>query len=181
MISCLQRVKAICLVLLFRNAFPGSSITPESLFEYLEMAIVGREYGKFTFNKILSLSLEHIANLGKLVGLSRDQMSYVRYENLESLTTASSIKQVPARLREISEISATEHNSFKYVKFGHLLMKPSDLLVTSLRRATPNFVTNLRVEAEITFIESTSLGLEELRDKIVFIENADPGYDWIFY
>ena len=41
----------------------------------------------------------------------------------------------------------------------------------------PNFITNKRVTAKVSCLNKKSKN--SLENKIVLIENADPGYDWI--
>ena len=55
-------------------------------------------------------------------------------------------------------------------------MRPADVEGWFLSEIQPNFVTRKSVIAQV----SNSLTKHEIRGKIVFIESADPGYDWIF-
>ena len=43
----------------------------------------------------------------------------------------------------------------------------------------PNFITSEIVSGEVKYVEETEEDAE-LGGKIVLIESADPGYDWIF-
>ena len=43
----------------------------------------------------------------------------------------------------------------------------------------PNFITSLKVCGEIKVIQSMS-DTNDISGKVVMIESADPGYDWIF-
>ena len=45
--------------------------------------------------------------------------------------------------------------------------------------SVPNYITNLKASGKTVFINSQHK-IEDLTGKIVLIENADPGYDWIF-
>ena len=45
----------------------------------------------------------------------------------------------------------------------------------------PNFITSKTVRAELSFLSLKKPDQNHtLKNKIVLIENADPGYDWIF-
>ncbi len=54
------------------------------------------------------------------------------------------------------------------------------MFVIPLQRAMANFVTQETVDAELYMLSSGTQVSQSLKDKIVCIENADPGYDWIF-
>ena len=49
-----------------------------------------------------------------------------------------------------------------------------------MQRSSPNFIGNQRVEREIVELTPHLENIPELKGKIVCIEGADPGYDWIF-
>jgi len=53
------------------------------------------------------------------------------------------------------------------------------LFVVPFQTSNPNFITHKKITAEVVFLESYE-DSKSLKDKIVLIENADPGYDWIF-
>ena len=48
------------------------------------------------------------------------------------------------------------------------------------QRSEPNFITRCRVEAPVTVLDGGEAGAGELEGRIVCIESADPGYDWLF-
>ena len=45
--------------------------------------------------------------------------------------------------------------------------------------SVPNFITYKLIEGNVVFLSSKKSNLK-LKDKIVLIESADPGYDWLF-
>ena len=57
-----------------------------------------------------------------------------------------------------------------------LITKPDDVLAFRVAESVPNFVTQGRVTAAV----ATNLTATSITGRIVLIESADPGYDWIF-
>lgn len=49
-----------------------------------------------------------------------------------------------------------------------------------MQRSFPNFIGNKRIEGEIVELTAHIVNIPKLKGKIVCIEGADPGYDWIF-
>ena len=47
-------------------------------------------------------------------------------------------------------------------------------------RSAPNFVTSKRVEGRTVVLLPNQQYFASIKGKVVCIENADPGYDWIF-
>ena len=61
-----------------------------------------------------------------------------------------------------------------------MLRGPHDLYVSPVHRSAPNFVTNKSVDSAIKLVGPQDPFDLELTNRIVCIENADPGYDWVF-
>ena len=58
----------------------------------------------------------------------------------------------------------------------------SSLEIVPFQISTPNFITNKKILGQIVKIESlVNINIKKIiSGKIVLIEGADPGYDWIF-
>lgn len=157
-----------------------TTVDGEGLMEYMRRAVAGREYGKFIFTRNLSDALEGIAAWGETFQLTREEVSHLTvHEILESLVSPvgqeardhfSQLIQGGRRLCELAE-------SFR---FNYIIRSPADVYVVPQHRSAPNFITNGRVEGEVVAIGAHSQDGSGLGGRIVCIENADPGYDWIF-
>ena len=49
-----------------------------------------------------------------------------------------------------------------------------------MQRSSPNFIGNQRIEGEVVELTPYLEDIPDLKGKIICIEGADPGYDWIF-
>ena len=61
-----------------------------------------------------------------------------------------------------------------------LISEKSDLFVVPLLIGEPNFITNKIISEHAVTISGKDVDPEIIDGKIVLIENADPGFDWIF-
>ena len=59
-----------------------------------------------------------------------------------------------------------------------LINDTTNLNIIPYQINTPNFITDKQVLGQTIYISTNSR--DNLDDKIVLIEGADPGYDWIF-
>ena len=73
-----------------------------------------------------------------------------------------------------------EHEQVSGIRLGYLIRDPRDLYVVPLHRSAPNFVTQQRIESAPLRLDNQARAHDALRGKIICIENADPGFDWIF-
>lgn len=155
------------------------SLDAEKLLKYIEAATVGREYGKFVFTRTVSDILELIAEFGKKNGLSRDEMSHVPIEAILDVITKSDEKLLEEKLREISEEEAERHMLSVSVRLPQLLFDEAGVHVVPFQVSHPNFITDKKITAACVSLDLIKAS-KSLTDKIVLIENADPGFDWIF-
>ncbi|MCU0285725.1 MAG: PEP-utilizing enzyme [Acidobacteria bacterium] len=141
-----------------------------------------RETAKFEFTRTLSDIIEMIADLGKRMGFDREDMAHI---DIETLISAEMKEKNIAEIQDLlkDEISENKIRS----KTRNCLLLPQvvtsgkDFWFFSAFEPKPNFITDKVVEAPISVIDELSVNsLLELKGKIVLIEAADPGYDWIF-
>lgn len=165
-------------ILLLSNGFDG--INADNLFQYAATAIKGREYAKFVFTKHLSDILEYIARWGVLQGFERQDVSMLTINDvLDALFSplADDAKEFYKRKIERSQERYDVASSFK---LNYLIRSPRDVNVVPMQRSSANFVGNKHIEENIVFLNPYNKSNPELYGKIVCIEGADPGYDWIF-
>lgn len=155
------------------------NISCHDLFEYFRQAIVGREYGKFVFTKTLSSMLELIANLGEKHGLSREEMSHVPIDAITSIASDSVETSVEDFLREQSNIYNEKYSFSRAIRLPQVLFDVEGIDVIPFQVSQPNFITKDKITGTKVAITSHEYS-NSLDGRIVLIENADPGFDWIF-
>ncbi|NTW68483.1 MAG: pyruvate phosphate dikinase [Chlorobiaceae bacterium] len=151
----------------------------EKLLDYLKAATVGREYGKFVFTRSVSDILELIAGFGEKHGLSRDEMSYVSIDNLLDVVTKSSEGSIEERLRRIAEDECEKHALSAAIRLPQVLFDEAGVHIVPFQVSHPNFITHKKITAACVCLLAGQTA-PALTGKIVLIENADPGFDWIF-
>ena len=150
------------------------------LISYIKDAISKRELAKFVFTRSLSDLIEIIASIGERYGLSRDELSHIPINYFLNMFKQSSNELVEVSLRKISQEKSRLHQIHKAIKLPQIISTDSSLRIIPFQVSHPNFITNKRVVAETLFLSIDFLPSNDVRNKIVMIEGADPGYDWIF-
>ncbi len=153
-------------------------ITADRLLEYIKQAIAGREYGKFIFTKSVSSMLELIAQFGEFHGLSRDELSYIPINDFLDISLKSSEGSIEDRLRLIVESEMERHAITAAIRLPQVLFDEAGVHVVPFQVSQPNFITNKKVIGDCVLLKDQNR--ISLSGKIVLIENADPGFDWIF-
>lgn len=155
-------------------------LDPEGLFEFMANAICGREESKFIFSAFLSRLLETIAEWGKLHELSRDDLSYLYLIDIEKAMNRKPIAGKTVSLANKIQRARKQYNNEKSVLLNPLIRTISDVDYFWHIDNTPHFIGRSVVEAYSHRVDYTTASKIVLYNRIVLIECADPGFDWIF-
>lgn len=144
------------------------NIDPNYLIEYIIESIRLREYSKFVFTKSIDQIFKILLKINCLKTNKKDILSYFKINEL--------------RKNKINKIyyykNIREHHINSKIFLPEVIKDNSSYDVIPYMFNVPNFITNKSVSGKVIFISSKSN--HNINDKIVLIENADPGYDWIF-
>jgi len=152
----------------------GLQPDPVGLFDFLQAGIELRELAKFHFTRNLSDALALIADYGKRLGFSLEELAYCDITAFQELHVAAadpkdilwrSIEQGKARYKETLAVSLPP-----------LIAKPDDVWAFEWPETEPNFITQKQVTASVVPCDHKNV----LAGSIICIPNADPGFDWLF-
>lgn len=145
-----------------------------TLFNFIKNAIEAREYGKFVFSRSLSQTLVLIEQLGSQVGFSRDDLAFADIKEILRLQSTS--HSATATLASTITLGKEYYEMCQKIKLPALIRRPSDAQFYQVLAEEPNFVTSGCITAPVC----TNIDPNSVAGKIVFIEAADPGFDWLF-
>ena len=60
-----------------------------------------------------------------------------------------------------------------------VIVEPNNIYNFTIFETKGNFVTEIKINSKIYYLEN-NINDAKLNNKIIIIESADPGYDWIF-
>jgi glutamine kinase len=146
-----------------------------SLIDFIKGGIEGREFAKFVFTRSLSDALSLIKQLGEEHGLSIEDCSFLDIADVHSLYAESG--NVSARLKASVAEGKRRHQLTRQLVLPPLISSPDDALAFHLPTIHPNYVTKQCVTAPVSTIEDPPTAI---KDTILFVPSADPGFDWIF-
>ncbi|NDF35377.1 MAG: hypothetical protein EB154_05885 [Nitrosopumilaceae archaeon] len=175
-----RRHKNVTLTIDYKEIFKkhGLDTSVDFLF-FLKEAIAKREFVKFSFTKNLSEAMELIANACNEIGFTRDDIA-----NLDLKSIMSDYKTVSKAQLQQTWKNKISKNKQKKIIYSFLVLPPlitssSDFEIIKYYSAKPNFITEKSISSEIIVLDD-SKAKSDLKNKIILLENADPGYDWIF-
>lgn len=146
--------------------------------KFISDAIKQREYSKFVFSKSIDLIFKNLTKFGKKYNISVDDLSYVKinkvldmYFNLSNYPTINNLK------KHINE-NKKEYFANKSINLPDTIRSSRDLYVRVKKSEKINFISNKKVISKIIIYDKNKVNKEY--NGIVCIENADPGYDFLF-
>lgn len=141
-------------------------------------AIPRREEFKFYYSKALSFVIEMIAFLGEKLSFNREEMQYLSLDDISMFNRFNSNIEFRSYLNMILNGRRDIYKQNLYILVPDIVFSENDLSFFSLLNSKPNFVNREVVSGNVAHLNSMSnLNID---NKIIVIENADPGFDWIF-
>lgn len=150
-------------------------IDATELMDFIKSAVQGREYAKFAFTHSLSDALSLFKSLGCGCGLDAEDLSYADIGVIEDLYASSG--DVTEQLQRSIAVGRARYAETKTISLPPLISNPDMVWGFSLPPNEPNYITQGTAEGPVQSWEAPAASL---RGAIVFIANADPGFDWIF-
>ena len=144
----------------------------KKLINYIIQSLRLRENSKFIFTRALSDFLQIIENKGK--------NKKIDLESLSKLDVTKIINDPDLRnIKKTSKKISFKEKFDELCKLPYLITSKADFFIASILISKPNFITNEVINSKIIKIKKNQI-TEKINKKIVLIENADPGFDWIF-
>jgi hypothetical protein len=152
--------------------FEQLGVSALEFINFAKKAIYWREQAKFEFTKNLSRALDLVKTIGASFKIDREDLAFLDIRVLMS-AYSSSFNLNQEMLKSIDK-GKLEHKQAAAIELPGVLGDYAEIFSFTEKDANPNFITSRSVSGIPEF------KLENLSGKIVLIEGADPGYDWIF-
>ena len=147
-------------------------------FDFVRSTINLRERTKFEFTKSLSDAIELIADGGNEIGLTREELANLSLDDI--------LKYKTKKKKELKKLwkkkIASNQKNFQineYVQLPPIIFSENDFTIIHHYIAEPNYITKKKVISNTILLDDLKQ-IRNIDSNIVLIENADPGFDWIF-
>ena len=157
----------------------GLDFSKTSFDIFTKKSLSQREELKFEFTKNLSDALELIAEASIILNFSRSEIS-----NLDISFILSSYKKYSKNMLIKKWKIRIDNQKNKKELYNKIILPPiitseKNFDIISYPLSKPNFVTKKKTKSEIIEIKKI-IDTKNISEKVILLENADPGYDWIF-
>ena len=126
---------------------------------------------RFEYAKSIGLLLDIIARLGELIGIDKEDMSYLEVQDLDGYHSRDSYVQTIEARRNM-------YHAYSYLVLPDVIINVGDLDVIDIDEEVPDYLTDECVSGEIAYYdEGHSV---DVAGKIVLLSKVTLAYDWIF-
>ena len=162
-----------------RDALQENGLTNDVLdiMDFMRHVIKGREYGKFIFTRNLSRAIQLISQMGDAMGISREDCSYIGIQTIYDLYVST--EDVKERFLASIQQGKKRYGMTQAITLPPVILDLKDVESFYYPDSEPNYITSLKVCGEMMVIDSI-VDTNDVSGKVVMIESADPGYDWVF-
>lgn len=143
----------------------GLSVSAEDFLKFVTESVKAREYVKFLFSHSVSDLLECIKEYGHDMGISSEDMAYCPFDKLSD-----------PDIRQVIGIEKVVYSDCLRIYLPQLIFDPDDIYEFSTKNCQPSFISCRDISGEIIQPDPSA----DITGKIVLLESADPGMDWIF-
>ena len=129
---------------------------------------------KFIFTRALSDLIELLKKFGKKYDFSTKEISKLSITEILNLGYLNKNKYL--KLIKKNDI---QNEINKKIKLPYLITTKDDFFISSILLSKPNFITKKIIKGKLLEINENNIS-KNIKNKIILIEKADPGFDWIF-
>jgi len=153
-------------------------INYKQLMLFIQNSISNREYAKHVFTKSIDNIFEVLKFIGKRHSIELNDLSYLKIQTILNLYYNLSFKHIKNLLvNEIYE-NKKEFKINSFFKLPEIIYSSKDIYSFLENEKKINFIGSSVVIGKPYLIEGNQK--YNLKNKIICIKNADPGYDFIF-
>ena len=163
------------------NFFKKNKINTDAkkFFYFAKKSTQYREYSKLVFTKSINEIFLNLIKLGKEININRYDLEFLTINKLiESYSNLSNSKLKKIFKKEILE-NKRNHKILFQIKMPDFIENHENIYMHEAINAKGNYITEKNTSGKIFKLNFKKKSIK-INNKIVFIENADPGYDFIF-
>lgn len=152
--------------------------------KYLEKSIQMRELLKFEYAHSVSILLDTIEQIANVLNITINDMVYLPIDLLLEMDFSQSLETVRKTLYAYIQKNKLSYENNLGLIYPAVISSVNDCFSVEIFNDRPNFVTNNTVVAEVVYCPAEVLSELadnfDLNEKILLLEKAEPGNDWIF-
>ena len=151
----------------------------KDFFLFAKKSIELREWGKFIFTKSIDEIFNNLELLGREINISKKDLDFISINTILMYNSNLDQKKIRFLLKKEIIENKKSLDVLEQIKLPDLITKTDDINFFYLDNIKGNFITDKTIHGSIKYYKNTNI-INKMNNKIILIDNADPGYDFIF-
>ena len=158
------------------------SLSALDLFEIAKISTKKREESKFIFTKAINLIFENLINFSKEIEIPRTDLEFMSINTILNAYNDVSVQKLKKQIKKEIIDNKENYSISNMIKLPDVIISSKDVFNHCKILNFGNFITEKKTNGRTVLLNSKNINFNKniIKDKIVLIENADPGYDFIF-
>ena len=171
--------KQISLINKFLKKQKFNKINAINLTKFIKTSIAEREASKLFFTKIIDEIFSELKILSKRISLNNKYIQYLDIYKILELYEKFSHEDLIINFKKDSIKNKKLYYHNQNFNLPNIILDKEDVYLFEEHKASPTFITSKKIISKFVNIRDVSNNIN-LDNKIVCIENADPGFDFVF-
>ena len=154
----------------------------KKLFKFAKLAIHEREYSKYIFTKAINEIFINLKYLSRELKLNYVDLEYLSINTILQAYNNLSVSKLSSIIKSEINLNKKLFNISKEIKLPDVIVNKEDVFIHYETKTNTNFITEKNIFGKVKILTNKLMinNRINLDHFIVFIENADPGFDFIF-
>ncbi len=157
----------------------GLKIKNKVFFQFAKRSIELREWSKFIFTKSINEIFENLKNLSNEIKVPINEFEHLSIKTILNYNSSLDYRRIKNLIKKEIDDQKKSIIISNQIKLPDLIINEKNLDYFYLKDSLGNYITNKSITGKIIYYDNIKK-INNLKDKIIFIENADPGYDFLF-
>ena len=165
------------------NIFKKNNIqcTAVNFFKFAKDAIFYREYSKLIFSKSIDLVFKELIKLGSKINIKRSDLDYISIKDILNYYNNLDVYKLKQIMNKNIKLNKLQYEITKKLEIPDFIRSKNDFYEFERSTVKPNYVHTKEITGKIIEITNLkNLNKKDLKGKIILLDSADPGYDFIF-
>lgn len=162
------------------KSYFNNEINAEVIMKFIKQSIESREYSKFIFTKTLSQILKIIKEIFNIYNISIEDGSNIDFKIFNEIYTELKLLPVKDIIMQSINLNKSNYNINNKLNLPQLIKNTNEIFEFEYINTKPTFITKKKIKSDVLFIDDKFKDKDQIINKIIVIENADPGWEWLF-
>jgi phosphoenolpyruvate-protein kinase (PTS system EI component) len=175
----LKKKQIIEITSLFKKA--NLNYDSKEFFNFAYKSIQQREYAKYVFMKGIDKIFDNLKLIAKEMKINSSDLEHVSIKTILEANNNLSAYKLKNIINDEIKYNKKLFKISKSIKLPDLIKSSNDVFFHYETLSKGNYITNKKTSGKIKILKNKINKHVSIDDRIIFTENADPGYEFIFH